>query len=143
MREVTDDDWKEYTFPTATNSILASIMDGQPCAFHLYWVSMLYKRYRLGDWNGVVPLASALADQEVLIGYNDDYCIFHKDHEKFGRAILEGVSPYNPRAFVFFDYATLQIAFDALDADEQLPYIPTYYAHPHDRHDYKTGAHMW
>lgn len=143
MRKVTEDDWKEYNFPTATNSILASVMDGQPCAYHLYWISMLYKRYRLGDWNGAVPSEVEISDKEILVGYNDEYCLFHKQHPKFGPAILEGLSPYNPREFTFFDYTSLSVAFAALDEDEQLPYIPTYYAHPHDRHDYITGAHMW
>ena len=145
MREVTEDDWKEYTFPKATSAILETVMDSQPCALHLYWVALLYKKYRLGEWNNRIPDPSSWSDKECLMGYNDDYCMLHQHHEKFGEHIIECASPYNPRAFVFFDYASLRPAFDALDkgGSEQVPYIPTYYAHPHDRHDYKTGAHMW
>ena len=78
MRNVKEDDWKEYTFLQATNSILASVMDSKPCALHLLWISMLYKKYRSGDWKGLIPDEINLSDQEVLMGCNDDYYIFHK-----------------------------------------------------------------
>jgi hypothetical protein len=62
MREVTEDDWKEYNFPKATSIILESVMNGQSCALHLYWVTQLYKRYRLGDWkNCQIPPPSSWA----------------------------------------------------------------------------------
>lgn len=44
---------------------------------------------------------------------------------------------------MFFDYSSLQPWFDALDAEDQLPYIPIHHADPHDRHDDKAGEHLW
>ena len=34
-------------------------------------------------------------------------------------------------------------AFRHLDAEEMLPHVPTYYALPSDRDDFKSGTHLW
>jgi len=145
MREVTEEDWKEYVCEKLTNSILATVLDGQSPDLHFGWISLLYKKYRLGDWRNEIPDPSSIPDKTYLMWDNESYCLFHSRHEKFGDHILECAHPYSENVFVFFDYASLELAFKALDLGgaEQLPYIPTYYAHPHDRYDYKTESHMW
>ncbi|KAB7616336.1 hypothetical protein F9L33_06195 [Amylibacter sp. SFDW26] len=145
MRIVSEEDWKEYTFPHVTTSILATVSDGHACDMHLHWVSLLYHKYRLGSWQNILPDPKMIDDKTYLMWHNEEYCIFHKTHEKFGEHIIECAHPYSEKLFVFFDYFSLEPAFNALNkgSAEQIPYIPTYYAHPHDRYDYKTGGHLW
>jgi len=145
MREVLEDDWRECTVPKATYPMLERVLDGQSPNLHFGFIAELYKKYRLGDWNNEIPSPKSLQDKMYLMWKDEAYCLFHKQHEKFGNHIIECAHPYAENIFVFFDYASLGPVFNALNKGgvEQVPYIPTYYAHPHDRHDYKTAAHMW
>jgi len=145
MLKVSEDDWKEYTFPHVTCRILATISDGNPLGYHWFWVSMLYKKYRLGDWNNSIPDPASIPDKTYLMWHDEAYCLFHKEHKKFGNYIIEGAHPYAENVFVFFDFFSLKPSFDALNKGgaTQVPYIPTYYAHPHDRHDFQTDQHLW
>ncbi|WP_150523950.1 hypothetical protein [Roseibium sediminis] len=145
MIEVTEDDWREYPVTRISFPILEAVLDGQSPNLHFGFIAELYRKYRLGDWEGRLPAPIALADKTYLMWKDEAYCLFHSRHEKFGEHIIECAHPYSKNAFVFFDYSILGTSFAALNkgGGEQLPYIPTYYAHPHDRYDYKTGAHMW
>jgi len=145
MRKVTENDWKELIVQKTTSPILESIMDGQSPNLHFGFLAELYKKYRLGEWHREIPSASKLQDKTYLVWKDEAYCLFHKVHEKFGENIIECAHPYAENVFVFFDYKILKAVFDALDVGGavQVPHIPTYYAHPHDRHDYKTGTHFW
>lgn len=145
MSEVSEEDWKEFKYENVTTSILETILDGHSPNLHFGWLSLLYKKYRLGDWNNKIPNPDSIEDKTYIMWDNESYCLLHHKHEKFGEHILECAFPYSENVFVFFDFAILEPVFKALDIGgaEQVPYIPTYYAHPHDRHDYITGQHMW
>ena len=143
MLKVTEDDWKEYNLPIVTNKILATLNDLQPTGLHLFWIAQLYKLYRLGAWHNKIPNPEAIADKTYLMWENEEYCLFHRVHEKFGKHILECAHPYGKNIFVFFDYQSLYVAFEALDNEIDVPYIPIYHAHPHDRYDYKNNWHEW
>ncbi|MFC4672015.1 hypothetical protein ACFO5X_25935 [Seohaeicola nanhaiensis] len=143
MIEVSEGDWKLYETKRLTHSMLESALRSQSPEMHFFWISLLYKRYRLGDWGNCIPDPGALADKTYLGWDHEAYCLFHARHSRFGQNIIECAQPYLEKAFVFFDYGILEPAFDALNAGEELPYVPTYYAHPHDRYDYQTGEHMW
>ncbi len=145
MREVTEQDWKEVLIPTASFPMYENVVDGLSPNFHLVWIARLYKKYRLGDWDQKVPDPDSIADKTYLMWQLESYCLFHQKHEKFGKHIIECAHPYAENRFVFFDFSSVVAAFEALDEGgaTQTPYIPIYYAHPHDRHDYKTGAHLW
>lgn len=142
-REVTASDWNNMDITFSGSKVYARALRRQPIALHLFWITELYKVYRLGDWNNQIPDPSTLQDKQELTGYNDDRCIFHRNHEKFGPNVVEGYTPYAEESFVFFDYESIAVVFDALDNDLPVPPIPTYYALVSDRYDVKNGETLW
>lgn len=143
MLKVNEANWKEYEYLAARTPIFERVMRNRPTALHLYWISEVYRRYRLGDWNNELPLPDTLSEKQCLHAHYDTVGIFHKKHKKFGSNIIEVSNPYDQRAFVFFDYQYLKLVFDALDSEKEVPHVPIYYAHPEDRFDYQNGTHMW
>ncbi|KIC11481.1 hypothetical protein RA19_05410 [Leisingera sp. ANG-M1] len=148
MRTVCDTDWAEHLIPQATNDVLERLVEGQSPNLHFGWLALLYKKYRLGDWNNVIPDPGTIPDKTYLMHEAESYCLFHLEHEKFGSHIIECANPYAENVFVFFDYSSMVAVFEVLDAQDtqpelQTPYVPIYYAHPHDRYDYKTGTCLW
>jgi hypothetical protein len=143
MRDVSEADWKEFYFQAATTSILADVLDGQSPNLHFGWIALLYRRYRLGDWGMKVPRPEELGDRNYLGWDNECYCLFHRNHDKFGKNIIECAHPYAENVFVFFDYAALEVSFRHLDALQKLPHVPVYHAQPSDRDDFKSGTHLW
>lgn len=145
MRKVSQEDWREFKLESVSTPILETILDGQSPNLLFGWISLLYRKYRLGDWNNKIPDPKTFQDKSYLMWEDECYCLFHKKHEKFGESILECAHPYSKNVFVFFDYGSLEPVFRVLDLGgaEQVPYIPIYYAHPEDRFDFKSGSHMW
>jgi hypothetical protein len=144
MRKVTKEDWEVYHDSLATTCrILEDIKEGQSPNLHYGWIALLYKKFKLGDWNQRLPSADSIEDKTYLMWDNECYCLYHLNHEKFGKHIIECAHPYAENVFVFFDYSSLKPSFDSLDAGENLNYIPIYHAHPRDRYDFQMGEHMW
>ncbi len=146
-RVVTESDWKETGwYSTASFPIMDTVLDGQAPHFHLGWIALLYKKYRLGDWNNVLPDPEDIPDESYLMWHHEACCMFHRTHAKFGKEIIECAHPYAENVFAFYDYSSLKLVFDVLDQGRpelQTPYVPIYHAHPHDRYDYRNGQHLW
>lgn len=144
MLNVSEDDWKQRFVDKGSFPILERMLDGHSPQLHYVWIGNLYKKYRLGEWDNAIPDPKSIPDQTVLM---DDayysYCLLHRHHDKFGENILECGHYYAKNMFVFVDYSILEPVFAALNADEDLPYIPVHHAQPEDRHDYKNGAPLW
>ena len=146
MREVSEDDWKEFHYKQASTPILFDVIDEQSPNLHFSCITALYKRYRLGDWNNEISPAKSLEDKAYLAWADQiSYCLFHKQHEKFGENIIECGCLYVKNAFAFFDYHILKIVFNELDKGGayQTPHVPIYYAQVVDRHEYKMKIHDW
>ena len=119
-----------------TETLCASmIAEGSP-SMHVFWLSMMYKRYRFGEWAGRIPEPEEMHGEGNIMWDFDQYCILHARHN-FGNNIFEVADTYNPKAFAFFDYEILQPVFDALDQNRLVPHIPTYHAFPTDRWDFQ------
>ena len=144
MRDISEKYWEYFDSEQTTFRILNMMHDSFTPGPQEYCIAYLYKVYRLGSWNNHIPAPDSLEDKELLFQNDRGISIwFHKQHEKFGRHILEWSDINVKNQFAFIDYASVEPNFIALNQDECGPYIPMYYAHPHDRTDYKAGLHQW
>ena len=80
---------------------LESVLLGQSPQLHLGWIGLLYKKYKIGNWNKTIPKASSLDDKTYLMWDSECYCLFHKQHKKFGQEIIECAHSYVENIFVF------------------------------------------
>ena len=135
--------WDVKDLITQSDDVSIELNTETSDGFLSHCLAFLYRVYRVGKWEGKLPEVSSLNDQQLLWGENYTYAIFHKNHKKFGNAVVEAVLCFHKNKFVFFDYSVLAPLFDALDNDKPLPCVPTYYALPEDRHDYDEWNHEW
>lgn len=145
-QKVTLQDWDKLQVIYDSSSILQTILEGQSPNLHLGFIEVLYKKYRLGDWNEEIPDPNSLVDKSYLAWSDEAYCMFHKIHDRFGEHIIECALPYLKHVFVFFDYSSLYGVFDALDDDEHVPHVPhvpIYHATFEDRYDFRNSEHLW
>ena len=145
MIEVSEDDWELYTYECWTTLLseeVSASIDGYYIAPQYECIVDLYRIYRLGYWKNKIPDPDSLEDVELLYTPSEGLEItFHKYHEKFGRHIVEYSNMYCEHKFVFFDYASLEPVFTALNegCKVPIPYVPVYHALTSDRTDYKEG----
>lgn len=143
LTPVTEADWDEFNVPTASFNILYKIMEERDPAFHLAWIGWLYKKYRIGDWEGEVPAPDTIADKTFLAWHSESYCLFHRQHKKFGHNIVECGHSYAKFSFAFFDYSSIESVFFALDNDQEVPHVALYHSDVRDRYDVQTGRQLW
>lgn len=135
--------WRSKETIISSSDVEEEIMMGTSDGYLSYCLAILYRRFKIRDWNNKLPDVSSLKHKEFLWGENDTYIIFHRQHKKFGKAIVESGQNMTKNSFVFFDYSILKPVFHALDDDLPLPCVPTYYALPEDRDDYEQWRHEW
>ena len=138
VKQLSEKDWENQNVTIARSKATALIDRSVATGGDLlkYWLILLYREYTIGSWNRVIPNPEELEDQSTLLWDNEEYCIFHKNHSKFGRNIIEAINPHILETFVFFDYSCLTDAFEVFDKGQSFLYIPTYYAKVEDRSDY-------
>lgn len=136
-------DWDDMLTSRTSTNVFETLFPELCPTFYLGWICLLYKKYRLGDWNNTIPDVDTFKNLEYIMWDNETYCLYHKNHAKFGAHIIECGHPYKSQVFDFFDYNILKSVFDALDYDKEIPYIPRYHADITDRYDYQNGKHMW
>lgn len=139
MRTLSEKDW-EYREELIISNAIQSLVERSVSTGGVYltaWLTIFYREYSIGSWNKKIPDPDSLEDEGILLWDEEEWCIFHRDHPKFGTNIIEAINPHILENFVFFDYACLSDAFDVFDRGKGGLYIPTYYAQVEDRYDYE------
>ena len=91
--------------------------------------------------------ANLFRDIEGLYSLGPDYVIYHREHEKFGRDVIEVGNTYiKNNGGCFFDWEKLSQLYKIYKLDDttlEIPHVPFYYALPEDRYDFKSGYAKW
>ena len=59
-------DWDVTGASRASTNIFERIFPELAPTFYIGWISLLYKKYRLGDWNNEIPDVNKFDDLEYL-----------------------------------------------------------------------------
>lgn len=128
MKVWTRDDWERRDIVYASSYLEQEIQTGLAPSQIVNALAMLFVEMKRGRWGGKPPKLSDVNENGYLWAENYDYVRVHSHHPKFGKNVIEAASNDLKNAFVFFDFDAIEKVFAALEQDQALPNVPTYYA---------------